>query len=263
MKKYQYVIVSDLHLGTKDSKCNEFLDFLDNHPCHTLILNGDIVDGWALNRGSKWKKKHTKVISKLLTMSNDTNIIWIRGNHDEFLTEFLGGSFGNIQFKENYILKTQEWKTRDLFIDRYFYVFHGDVIDVFITKYKWLSKIGAIGYDFALWLNRVYNKYRTWRGLSYQSISQKIKEGVKTATLYVNDFETTAILMAEKAGCEGVICGHIHQPSDRVINNKRYLNSGDWVENMTALVVDNNGQIELKKYENNRTTIKLEHGEEI
>ena len=263
MKKYQYVIVSDLHLGTKDSKCNEFLDFLENHPCHTLILNGDIVDGWALNRGSKWKKKHTKVISKLLTLSNDTNIIWIRGNHDEFLTEFIDGAFGNIQFKENYILKTQEWKTSDLFIDRYFYVFHGDVIDVFITKYKWLSKIGAIGYDFALWLNRIYNNYRAWRGLSYQSISQKIKEGVKTATLYVNDFETTAIMMAEKVGCEGVICGHIHQPSDKIIKSKRYLNSGDWVENMTALVVDNNGQIELKKYENNRTTTELEHGEKI
>lgn len=263
MKKYQYVIVSDLHLGTKDSKCNEFLDFLEQHPCDTLVLNGDIVDGWALNRGSKWKKKHTKVISKILTMSNDTNVIWIRGNHDEFLSEFIDSSFGNIKFKENYVLKTQEWKSRDIFIDRNFYVFHGDVIDVFITKYKWLSKIGSIGYDFALWLNRIYNKYRAWRGLSYQSISQKIKEGVKTATMYINDFETTAIMMAEKAGCEGVICGHIHQPSDRLISNKRYLNSGDWVENMTALVVDNNGQIELKKYENNRTTTELEHGEEI
>jgi UDP-2,3-diacylglucosamine pyrophosphatase LpxH len=263
MKKYQYVIVSDLHLGTKDSKCNEFLEFLEQHPCDTLVLNGDIVDAWALNRGSKWKKKHTKVISKLLTMSNETNIIWIRGNHDEFLSEFIDGSFGNIQFKESYVLKTQEWKSRDLFIDRKFYVFHGDVIDVFITKYKWLSKIGSIGYDMALWLNRVYNKYRAWRGLSYQSISQKIKEGVKTATLYINDFETTAINMAEKAGCEGVICGHIHQPADRMINNKRYLNSGDWVENMTALVVDNNGQRELKKYETNRITTELEHREKI
>ena len=262
MKKYQYVIVSDLHLGTKDSKCNEFLEFLEQHPCDTLVLNGDIVDAWALNRGSKWKKKHTKVISKILTMSNDTNVIWIRGNHDEFLSEFIDTSFGNIQFKENFILKTQEWKTRDVFISRNFYVFHGDVIDVFITKYKWLSKIGSVGYDMALWLNRVYNKYRSWRGLSYQSISQKIKEGVKTATLYINDFETTAINMAEKAGCEGVICGHIHQPADRMINNKRYLNSGDWVENMTALVVDNNGQIELKKYETNRTTTELENRKE-
>lgn len=263
MKKYQYVIVSDLHLGTKDSKANEFLDFLEQHPCDTLVLNGDIVDAWALNRGSKWKKKHTKVISKLLTLSNEMNIVWIRGNHDEFISEFIDTSFGNIQFKENYVLKTQEWKTSDLFIERQYYVFHGDVIDIFITKYKWLSKLGSIGYDFALWLNRVYNKYRAWRGLSYQSISQKIKEGVKKATMYINDFEITAIKMADKQGCEGVICGHIHQPSDRLIENKRYLNSGDWVENMTALVVDNNGKIELKKYETNRVTTELEHGKEI
>ena len=251
MRKYQYIIASDLHLGTKDSKCMEFLDFLEQNPCDTLILNGDIVDGWALNRGSKWKKKHTKVISKLLTLSNEMNVIWIRGNHDEFLSEFIGTNFGNIKFREDYILKTKEWKIYDEYIEKKYYVFHGDVIDVFITKYKWLSKIGSVGYDFALWLNRVYNLYRKKRGLSYQSISQKIKEGVKTATMYINDFESTAIKMAQKENCQGVICGHIHQPSDRMIDNNRYMNSGDWVENMTALVVDYDGNIKLKKYENN------------
>jgi UDP-2,3-diacylglucosamine pyrophosphatase LpxH len=128
-----------------------------------------------------------------------------------------------------------------------YYIFHGDVIDVFITKYKWLSKIGSVGYDFALWLNRVYNTYRKWRKLPYISISQKIKESVKVATNYVNDFEVTALSMATKKGCNGVICGHIHQPADRVINGKRYLNSGDWVENMSAICIDNIGKIYLYK----------------
>jgi UDP-2,3-diacylglucosamine pyrophosphatase LpxH len=133
--------------------------------------------------------------------------------------------FGNIEIREDYIIND-------------YYVFHGDVIDVFITKYKWLAKIGSVGYDFALWLNRWYNRYRVWRGLPYQSISQEIKAGVKAATSYINDFEIAAIKMASKHGCQGVICGHIHQPADLMINGARYLNSGDWVENRTAILLD-------------------------
>jgi UDP-2,3-diacylglucosamine pyrophosphatase LpxH len=236
--KYQAIIVSDLHLGTKDSKAEEFIEFLDKHPTDLLILNGDIIDGWALNRGTKWKKQHTKVISKLLKLSNKTRIIWIRGNHDEFIQEFIGTHLGAIEIREDYKLDI------DNTMESY-YIFHGDVIDIFITKYKWLSKIGAVGYDFALWLNRVYNTYRKWRKLPYISISQKIKESVKVATNYVNDFEVTALSMATKKGCNGVICGHIHQPADRIINGKRYLNSGDWVENMSAICINNIGKIYL------------------
>jgi UDP-2,3-diacylglucosamine pyrophosphatase LpxH len=238
--KYQAIIASDLHLGTKNSKAEEFIEFLDKHPTDLLVLNGDIIDGWALNRGTKWKKQHTKVISKLLKLSNKTRIIWIRGNHDEFIQEFIGTHLGAIEIREDYKLDI------DNTMESY-YIFHGDVIDVFITKYKWLSKIGAVGYDFALWLNRVYNAYRKWRKLPYISISQKIKESVKVATNYVNDFEVTALSMATKKGCNGVICGHIHQPADRMINGKRYLNSGDWVENMSAICVDANGILYLYK----------------
>ena len=236
--KYQAIVVSDLHLGTKDSKAEEFIEFIEKHPTDLLILNGDIIDGWALNRGAKWKKQHTKVISKLLKLSNKTQIIWIRGNHDEFLQEFMGNHFGGIEIREDYVLDIRNT------VESY-YIFHGDVIDIFITKYKWLSKIGAVGYDFALWLNRWYNKYRVWRKLPYQSISQKIKSGVKAATNYVNDFEVTALSMASKKGCHGVMCGHIHQPEDRMINGKRYLNSGDWVENMTAICVEDSGRVYL------------------
>lgn len=242
---YQAIVVSDLHLGTKDCKAEQFIEFLDKHPTNLLILNGDIIDGWALNRGAKWKKQHTKVISKLLKLSNKTQIIWIRGNHDEFLHEFIGNHFGGIEIREDYVFTTKVWMENDVYRNESYYVFHGDVIDIFITKYKWLSKIGAVGYDFALWLNRWYNKYRMWRNLPYQSISQKIKGGVKAATNYVNDFEVTALSMAHKKGCNGVICGHIHQPEDRVINGKRYLNSGDWVENMTAVCIEDTGKIYL------------------
>ena len=245
--RYKAIIVSDLHLGTKDSKADEFMQFIEEHPTDLLILNGDIIDGWALNRGAKWKKKHTKVISKLLKLSNTTQIIWIRGNHDEFLHEFMGNHFGGIEIREDYTLRYSEYIEYDTWIQKCYYIFHGDVIDVFITKYKWLAKIGSVGYDFALWLNRVYNGYRKWRKLPYQSISQKIKSGVKVATNYINDFEVTALSMATKKGCDGVMCGHIHQPEDRMINGKRYVNSGDWVENMSAICIDNDENLYLYK----------------
>ena len=225
-----YIIASDLHLGTKHSKAKEFFDLLEKTKCKTLILNGDIIDGWALERGSKWKKQHTNVMSKLLKISNKTDIIWIRGNHDDFLREFIGMEIGNIQIKENHIITIGGKK---------YFIFHGDVIDIFITKYKWLSKIGSIGYDFALFLNDWYNRWRKWRNLPYYSISQRIKNGVKTATNYVNDFEETALDMAKLNGCDGVICGHIHQPEDRVIGKYRYINSGDWVENISWIEIKN------------------------
>jgi UDP-2,3-diacylglucosamine pyrophosphatase LpxH len=246
--KYKAIIVSDLHLGTKDSRAKDFVKFLETHHTDLLILNGDIVDGWALNRGSKWKKSHTNVISKLLKLSNKTKIVWIRGNHDEFLTEFIGSHFGNIQIREDYKLETYEWNGDDNYVSKHYYIFHGDVIDVFITKYKWIAKIGSIGYDMALWLNRWYNRYRAWRGLPYQSISKDIKAGVKAATNYINDFETAAIKMAKKNGCHGVICGHIHQPSDMKLPEGHYLNCGDWVENRTAIVLNDAGQFSIVEF---------------
>lgn len=235
---YKYIIASDLHLGTKHSKAKEFLQFIDENPCEQLILNGDIVDGWALQRGTKWKHSHTKVIAKLIKLSTKQKVVWIRGNHDDFLKDFTGTNLGNIKIREDYVITA----------DKRYFIFHGDIIDVFITQYGFLAKIGSVGYDVALFLNDIYNRYRKWRKLPYYSISQKIKEGVKLATNYVNDFETTAIRMASEKMCDGVICGHIHQPADRMIGNKHYLNSGDWVENMTAICIKLDNTIEIKSF---------------
>ena len=246
--RYKAIIVSDLHLGTKDSRAKDFIRFLETYQTDLLILNGDIIDGWALNRGSKWKKSHTNVISKLLKLSNKTKIIWIRGNHDEFITEFIGSHFGNIEIREDYKIEMKEWIKDDLFVSNHYYVFHGDTIDVFITKYKWLAKLGSIGYDMALWLNRWYNRYRTWRGLPYQSISKDIKSGVKAATNYINDFERAALSMAEKNGCKGAICGHIHQPANYKLPEGHYLNSGDWVENRTAILLNYENEFQILEF---------------
>jgi UDP-2,3-diacylglucosamine pyrophosphatase LpxH len=152
-----------------------------------------------------------------------TEIIWIRGNHDEFIRDFIPFSILNIEIAEDYIFTSV--------LGKKMYVFHGDVLDIFITKFKLLAHIGSIGYDIALWINRVYNIYRKYKNLPYYSISKDIKNGVKKAIDFINDFEENAIKLAKSKDCDFAICGHIHQP----IIMKDYMNSGDWCENCTAL----------------------------
>jgi UDP-2,3-diacylglucosamine pyrophosphatase LpxH len=240
MNRSKAIIVSDIHLGTSDSKATEFLKFLEEHPTDILIINGDFVDSWAIAKGSKWKSKHTKVISKVLDISRKIPVVWIRGNHDEFLHDFMHMHLGKLQIEEYYIL--------DLGVGKKYFIFHGDILDVFITKWKWLAEIGGVGYGIALKLNTWYNKWRVWRGLPYYSISKDIKRGVKAAVNYITDFEVSAIKLAEQYQCDGVICGHIHHAEDRQIAGKHYLNTGDWVESMTAILVDQNNNISIKEF---------------
>jgi UDP-2,3-diacylglucosamine pyrophosphatase LpxH len=236
--KYNTVILSDLHLGSKSARRDDIISFLDELKTNTLILNGDIIDGWALNRGSKWTKKDTKIIRKLLKMSETgTEIIWIRGNHDDFIKEFIPMMVGDIVMVEDYIIQSNDIR---------YYIFHGDVLDIFITKIKWLAYIGSIGYDIALWINRWYNKWREWRNLPYYSISKDIKNGIKKATNFINDFEINAIRLAKQKECQVAICGHIHHPS----LTSDYMNSGDWCENCTALVETKHGTWEILYYHN-------------
>lgn len=227
---YRTVILSDLHLGSKASRSKDIIDFLETIECDNLILNGDIVDGWALSRGSKWKDSHTKVVRKILKIAEKgTDVIWIRGNHDDFLDTYMNISLGNVTVQKDLIYKGKD--------KRLYYIFHGDVLDVFSSKFKFIAKIGSIGYDFALWLNRVYNKYREWRKLPYYSISNDIKQGVKAAVDFVNDFEKNAVLLAKQKNCDVAVCGHIHKSE----LSEKYMNSGDWCENCTALVEDYDG----------------------
>jgi hypothetical protein len=238
--KYNTVIISDLHLGSKASRRDDILDFLDKLSTETLILNGDIIDGWSLQRGSKWTKKDTKIIRKLLKISETgTNVVWLRGNHDEFLKDFIPFDLGNIKIVEYWIHQSNQIR---------YYIFHGDILDVFITKVKWLAYIGSIGYDIALWINRWYNRWRAWRKLPYYSISKDIKNGIKKATNFINDFEINAVRLAKGKGCHVAVCGHIHQPSLK----DEYMNSGDWCENCTALVETKDGKWKLIDYHNNK-----------
>jgi UDP-2,3-diacylglucosamine pyrophosphatase LpxH len=233
MIKYRTIVISDLHLGSTYSRPNNVIEFLSKHKSTTLILNGDIIDGWALKRGGTWNNKHMKCIGKIIKKSKTTQVYWIRGNHDDFLHDFIPFDFGNIKLREDLEYVGLNGKK--------YLILHGDIFDVFINKMKWLAKIGSVGYDFTLWLNKWYNKYRAFRGLEYFSLSQKIKASVKEATNFIGDFENHMVVHAKSLNCDGVICGHIHKAELREIDGLEYMNSGDWVESNSALVEDTNG----------------------
>lgn len=234
---YNTIILSDIHLGSKASMTENVLAFLDNHDASTYILNGDIIDGWALKRGGKWLNTQSKFMRKIFKLGEKgKKIIWLRGNHDDFLKDFEGLFFGNISVVEDYIHEALD--------GRRMYVFHGDVLDVFIMKAAWIAHLGSIGYDFILWLNRNYNQWRKFRGLPYYSISRDIKNGIKRAANFINSFEYNAVQLAHGKNCEVAICGHIHHPTI----TENYMNSGDWCENCSALVENLDGTWEIKYF---------------
>ncbi len=233
---FRTIVISDVHLGTKGSKAREVTQFLKQYKAEKLILNGDIIDGWQLKKYGSWKKKHTAFFRQVLKMMDeyDTKVIYLRGNHDDFLDQILPFRIGKLfSIRRDYILKGKTGKQ--------FYVTHGDVFDSVTTNLKWLAYLGDVGYTFLLWLNKFYNHWRTWRGLPYYSLSQTIKQKVKAAVSYISDFEEKLAELALANQCDGVICGHIHQPAIRQIGGVLYLNSGDWVESLSALVEDHDG----------------------
>ena len=237
------VILSDIHLGTPDSKADEVVDFLKHIRCEKLILNGDIIDGWALRRGGKWSSRHSRFIRKVLKMTerDETEVIYLRGNHDEILERFLPLSFGKIKFVKEHIHRTFQGK-------RYLVV-HGDGFDSVSTNHKWIASLGAVGYDFLLKVNRLYNLWRSWRGKDYFSLSKRIKAKVKSAVSFVGRYEELLQELARHKKCDGIICGHIHTPEDKQVGEIHYLNSGDWVESLTAIIEHHGGRMELVQYE--------------
>lgn len=239
--KYRTVIISDLHLGIHDSKVKEVIRFLKLHPCKKLIMNGDMVDGWRLQKSSKWRKKHTRILKYLIKIAPKTQIIYIKGNHDDFLDQIVPFGFLNFRIYKDYSLTSTNGKK--------YLIIHGDIFDV-ITKYTvWLSKFGASGYDILLKINRIYNKRREKRGLPYRSISREIKEKVKIANNILSNFETKAVHTARNMGYDGIICGHVHTPCNKIIDGIHYMNSGDWVETMSGLVEDFKGNWFIVHYD--------------
>lgn len=226
--QFRTLVLSDVHLGTVDCKIKEVNFVLKHTSSEKLILNGDIIDGWSLSRKGGWTKQHTRFIRYVLRKleKKDTEIIYLRGNHDDILSRFLPMRFGTMDVVEEHIHEGPRGK---------YLVIHGDVFDSVTQNHKFLAVLGDIGYQWLLKVNRVYNQYRSWRGKEYFSLSKAIKARVKEAVSHISDFEDHLQELAKKKGCDGIICGHIHTPADKMMDDIHYLNSGDWVESMTLL----------------------------
>ena len=243
--KFKTIFLSDLHLGTLNSKAKEVIHFLQHTRSEKLILNGDIIDGWQLKRGSKWTTDHTRCLLYILKrMENEgTEVLYLRGNHDDILSRFLPMEFGSLRIDEDYIHETPRGP---------YLVLHGDVFDTVIKNFVFLAHLGDWGYKTLMNINRWYNKYRDWRGKEYYSLSKKIKAKVKQAVSFISSYEEKLVKLAKARGCIGVICGHIHTPADEMVNGIHYLNSGDWVESLSAVVEHLDGTFELITFDDFR-----------
>jgi UDP-2,3-diacylglucosamine pyrophosphatase LpxH len=229
------VIISDVHLGTYGCKAKELLKYLKSIHPKKVILNGDIIDIWQFSK-HYWPKSHMKVIKLLMKWAtNGIEVIYITGNHDEMLRKFVGFELGAFRILNKLLLDIHGEKA---------WIFHGDVFDVTMQHSKWITKLGAVGYDTLILLNSSINFILSKMGRPHISMSKKIKNSVKSAVKFINNFETIAADIAIENNYNYVICGHIHQPEIKKIKNAHgtvmYLNSGDWIENLTALEYNNN-----------------------
>ena len=220
------LVLSDVHLGTYGCHAKEMLLYLKTIKPKTVVLNGDIIDIWQFSK-RYWPKSHMKVVKQLLTwLSKGVKIYYITGNHDEMLRKFAGFKMGSLRIVNKLVLDLDEQNKA--------WFFHGDVFDVTMQHSKWLAKLGAMGYDLLILINRIANfiSERIFKR-GKLSLSKKIKNGVKTAVKFINNFEQTAADIGISNGYQYVVCGHIHQPEMRAISNTHgsilYLNSGDWI----------------------------------
>ncbi|MCE2984390.1 MAG: UDP-2,3-diacylglucosamine diphosphatase [Burkholderiales bacterium] len=237
-KKYRAVWISDIHLGTPGCQAGHLLDFLRSFDSDYLYLVGDIIDGWQLKRSWYWQQSHNDVIQKVLRKARKgTHVIFIPGNHDEAVRQFIGMKFGDIQIMEETIHETAD--------GRRLWITHGDLFDGVIQCARWLAHLGDQAYEFTLKLNRWFNYLRARLGLPYWSLSRFLKHKVKRAVSFISDFEQAVAHEARRRGLDGVVCGHIHHAEMREIEGVLYCNDGDWVESLTALVEHEDGRLEI------------------
>ena len=229
--------ISDVHLGTKGSNADALLDFLRENDFETLYVVGDLIDIWALRRGIYWPQEHNDVIQKILRKArNGTRVIYIPGNHDEFLLNHLG-AYGAVTIQEHAFHVTAD--------GRRILIMHGHELDTVVQNVKWLAFVGDVGYQFLLSLNPLINFVRRRFGFGYWSLSAYAKKRVKDAVSFIGKFEAAVARYAEKYSVDAVLCGHIHSASIRKFGEVTYYNAGDWVESCSALVERADGIIEI------------------
>lgn len=256
-RNVELVVISDVHLGTYGCKAKELLRYLNSIQPEILVLNGDIIDIWQFKK-SYFPKPHLKVIKKILSFATkNTDVYYITGNHDEMFRKFTDFELGKLKVCNKICLEIDQKKT---------WIFHGDVFDASVQHSKWIAKLGGKGYDLLIVINNVVNWVLDKMGKEKYSFSKKIKNNVKKAVKYIGDFELTASELAIDNHYDYVICGHIHQPQIRNVVNKKgactYLNSGDWIENLSALEYHNK-EWNIFYYDDHKHLLKDDEVEEI
>jgi len=238
MHRYRTAWISDLHLGTKGCNAESLLAFFRLYEFDTLYLVGDLIDIWKLRRGIYWPQSHSDVIQKILRKGRKgTRIIYIPGNHDEFIAGFFG-PYGGISVQKEAIHVTAD--------GRRLLVIHGHELDAVVQNIRWLAFVGDVGYGLLLRLNRPINFIRRLLGMHYWSLSAAVKMSVKNAVSFISEFEQAIVRYSREYKVKGVVCGHIHSPVIREIDGVEYYNSGDWVESCSVLLEDFDGRIELR-----------------
>jgi UDP-2,3-diacylglucosamine pyrophosphatase LpxH len=250
-KTYRSIFVSDVHLGTKDCKAEQLNNFLKHNSCDTLYLVGDIIDAWKIQQNKwRWKQSHTNVVRRVLGHAKrGTRVVFIAGNHDEFLRPMIpyGFSFGSIEIHNQIEHIGADGK--------HYLVTHGDLFDGITRLAPWIAFLGDKAYDFVLSLNAKFNWIRHKLGFGYWSLSQFLKHRVKKAVDFMFKFEENLANYCKKRGFDGVICGHIHHAEIKEINGVMYMNDGDWVESCTALVEHWSGQWEIVTWTKERDDV--------
>lgn len=232
------VFISDTHLGTRSCQASFLLEFLKRIETESIYLVGDIVDGWRLKGGWFWPQSHNDVIQKLLRkVRKGTRIIYIPGNHDEFLRDYEGFNFGGVDVVLEATHKTADGKT--------YLVLHGDKFDLIVSHARWIAYLGDWAYDLAVAVNLLIGVVRRRLGLPYWSLAGWSKRNIKRAVSYITAFENAVINEARRADVDGVICGHIHYPEIRNVDGFTYINTGDWVDSCSAIVEHFDGRLEL------------------
>lgn len=239
-RKYRTLFISDLHLGSMKFHADAFIGFLKEYDFDTIYIVGDFLDIWRMKRRRYWPQRHTDTVRKLLKRSKRSKIVYVLGNHDEFLATIffdVRGDWGNIEICENHVHITAD--------GRRLLVLHGHQFDSVVKYAKILAAVGDWGYEILITLNRWFNKLRAFFGLKRWSISAYVKRTVKDAVNFISSFEKSVSHYAKINDMDGVVAGHIHCPTVKEIDGVEYYNCGDWVESLSALVEDESGKIHL------------------
>ncbi|WP_040620366.1 UDP-2,3-diacylglucosamine diphosphatase [Rhodovulum sp. PH10] len=238
LRRFRTLFISDVHLGTRGCQADRLLDFLRVHDADTIYLVGDIVDGWHLKSSWYWPQAHNDVVQKFLRKSRKgARLVYVPGNHDEFLRDYYGTHFGGIEVVEHAVHVGPTGKK--------YLVIHGDLFDLVVSHARWLALLGDKAYDLAITVNRLWNGLTRRLGFNYWSFSKWAKLKVKNAVNYIGDFERALAAEAQHHGVEGVICGHIHHAVMHDGYGTHYINCGDWVESCTAVAEHFDGRFEI------------------